>query len=88
MDSLERDPRVQPCPPTELMVVNAGNAPIKKVVLLNKFVVHLSIAEQEIQCVGNAHRNCWGEALKRGNMETMRLSTEIWEAPDDCPCVP
>ena len=79
---------MQPGAPSELMVVNTGDAPIKQGVLLDEFAVIPIVVEEEIQCIGNSHCNSWREALKRGYVETMRLPAEIWEAPHDRSCVP
>ena len=62
MECLERDPVVQPGAPTALMVIDAGNAPVKQGVLFDKRTVFPTVVLEEVECIGDSHRNGWGKA--------------------------
>ena len=81
MDGFKRDPGVQPCSPAELVIVDAGNASVEVIVPLYEFMGGVSIVLQKVQCMGDAHGYGRGETQQRGQVQPMRLSTEVGKAP-------
>ena len=62
MDCCERDPVVQPGAPAALVVIDAGNAPVKQGVLFDEGAVFPTVVLEEVERKGDAHRNGWGKA--------------------------
>ena len=81
MDGFKRDPGVQPCSPAELVIEDAGDASVEGVVPLYEFTGGTSVVLQKVQSVGDAHGYGRGETRQRGQVQPMRLPTEVGKAP-------